>query len=149
MTIAFIFIGVAVLALIALVAVGYGEGLPERSDTVAPAVLPPANQLHATDVDTVAFPVTVRGYRMADVDAVLDHLTQALRHKEQQLAVLATESKRQAQLQHQQARLATSTPVTPEPTPDAPTEPGPGQESEKPAESKPSSAGQDSQNHHN
>lgn len=68
-----------VLALggVAMVAAGRGGSLaaPER-DRVR--VLPGSGPLSASDLRRVRFPLAVRGYRMADVDALLDRLADQL-----------------------------------------------------------------------
>lgn len=59
---------------VAAVAVGRGEPMldehPDRPDVLVPA----ARDLTGADLRAVRFPLALRGYRMADVDALLDRL---------------------------------------------------------------------------
>lgn len=71
-----VFIGlvVVVVAAVAMVAVGRGEGLapavPDRPDVELPTDRP----LEAADLARLRLSVTVRGYRMDEVDALLARL---------------------------------------------------------------------------
>lgn len=49
----------------------------------------PAGQLSASDLDRARFPLAFRGYRMADVDRVLDRLTGELLAREAEIARLS------------------------------------------------------------
>ncbi len=75
-----------VLALggIALVAAGRGEPLAPAYDDRPDVVLPEAGPLGAEDLRTVRFPLAFRGYRMAEVDALLDRLATDLEHRQAQ-----------------------------------------------------------------
>jgi len=59
---------------VAAVAVGRGEPMldehPDRPDVLVPAT----RDLTGADLRAVRFPLALRGYRMADVDALLDRL---------------------------------------------------------------------------
>ena len=63
---------------VAAVAVGRGAPMsveyPDRPDALAPASGP----LGGPDLRAVRFPLVLRGYRMADVDALLDRLATQL-----------------------------------------------------------------------
>lgn len=64
---------------------GGGMGAPTSSMHHEP--LPDA-PLTDEDLDALAFDVTARGYRMSEVDAVVDRLRRELREKDEQIAVL-------------------------------------------------------------
>ena len=64
---------VVVLGGIAVVASGRAGSMPEAYDDRPDVVLPPG-RLGAEDLRRVRFPLAVRGYRMAEVDALLDRL---------------------------------------------------------------------------
>ena len=55
---------------------------------VIPDGLPAAGQLVAEDVARIRLPVALRGYRMTEVDAVLDRLAVELEVRDRQLAEL-------------------------------------------------------------
>ncbi|MFN8167811.1 MAG: DivIVA domain-containing protein [Candidatus Nanopelagicales bacterium] len=74
MTLAFVLAGIAVIAAVALLAVGRLGELPEAEPDRAPLALPEDRPLDREDVDSVRFAVGVRGYRMDEVDDVLDRL---------------------------------------------------------------------------
>lgn len=74
------FLGVVVLLLvggIVVVAAGAGEGLsPAETDEPRPVL--PEGPLRARDLRAVRFSTAVRGYRAAEVDALLDRLAAQL-----------------------------------------------------------------------
>lgn len=69
-----------VLALGGVAAVAVGRGAPlaetyvDRPDALVPAIGP----VRGDDLRTIRFPLVLRGYRMADVDALLDRLAAQL-----------------------------------------------------------------------
>ncbi|MEO6997369.1 MAG: DivIVA domain-containing protein [Terracoccus sp.] len=65
--------------------VGGGMGTPTSSLSHEPL---PDDDLHDSDLDQLRFDVGLRGYRMTQVDGVLDRLRRALREKDEQIAVL-------------------------------------------------------------
>lgn len=69
-----------VLALggIAVVASGRGAPLAEVHDDRPDAGVPAEGPLQADDLRRVRFPLAVRGYRMSDVDVLLDRLATQL-----------------------------------------------------------------------
>ena len=88
MTLLQILVVLAVVAAVAAVAAGVvrsggGEslGLPEPTTTV-PAVPLPTDRLSGSDVDRVRFSLAFRGYRMDEVDRVLDRLSGELRSRD-------------------------------------------------------------------
>lgn len=70
---------------------GRGEELapPPRDST--PVVLPADRPPDAADVEALRLSVVLRGYRMLEVDWVLDQLGQALREKDSQIAALTNQ----------------------------------------------------------
>ncbi|GAA0975909.1 hypothetical protein ENKNEFLB_03652 [Nocardioides aquaticus] len=67
-------LAVLLLGGVAVVAAGRGGPLaPAGDDDPAPDV-PASGPLTADDLRRVRFPLALRGYRMADVDALLDRL---------------------------------------------------------------------------
>jgi DivIVA domain-containing protein len=78
----------AVIAGIAVVATGRGEGLtppdPERSPCGALA----AGEVGRADVDSLRFTLALRGYRMDEVDEVIDRLLDELDRKDARIAEL-------------------------------------------------------------
>ena len=69
-----------VLALggIALIAAGRGAPLAEVYDDRPDATVPAAGPLRAEDLRRVRFSLAFRGYRMSEVDALLDRLASEL-----------------------------------------------------------------------
>ncbi|WP_435745956.1 DivIVA domain-containing protein [Nocardioides sp. SYSU DS0663] len=59
---------------IAMVAAGRGEPLQDVDHDRVPSRLPTDRTLGPDDLRRVRFPMALRGYRMADVDALLDRL---------------------------------------------------------------------------
>ncbi|NHC13186.1 DivIVA domain-containing protein [Motilibacter sp. E257] len=83
----FLLLALGVLAAIALVAAGRGDGLSEAEPDVAPVALP-SGALTPVDLAEVRFPSALRGYRMADVDAVLDRVAGELAERDARIALL-------------------------------------------------------------
>lgn len=67
-----------------------GPGLDEATTSAASLGLPdaPSGQLSPRDIERVRLDQSLRGYRMDQVDAVLDRLTQELRVRDRELAEL-------------------------------------------------------------
>lgn len=78
---------VAVVAAVAMAVLGDGGSLrdvgPDRLDDRLPD-----RPLVRTDIDAVRLPVAVRGYRMLDVDEVLDRLGAELAERDARIAEL-------------------------------------------------------------
>lgn len=94
MTLLQILVVLAVVAAVAAVAAGVLRGsaseelgLPEPTTTI-PTLHLPTDQLTATDVDRVRFSIGFRGYRMDEVDQVLDRLSGELSSRDAQIAEL-------------------------------------------------------------
>ena len=100
MTLLQILVVLAVVAAVAVVAAGVWRsgpvdghdgpaqaGLPEPTTTVPPLRLPDGRFV-AEDLDRLRFSVGLRGYRMDEVDLVLDRLSDELRLRDAELAQL-------------------------------------------------------------
>ncbi len=74
------FAAVIVLALggVAVVAAGHGEPLDPAYDDRPDVLVPAGRPLTGADVRKVRFGMTLRGYRMAEVDALLERLAAQL-----------------------------------------------------------------------
>jgi DivIVA domain-containing protein len=86
-----VLLAIVVLGGVAVVAAGRGEGLtaaePDRPDLSMPLDRP----FMRTDVDQLRFSVGLRGYRMDEVDDVLDRLAYDLEARDARIAVLEQE----------------------------------------------------------
>ena len=79
---------VLVVGAAALVALGGGGSLPDAErDRLAPH-LPDDRALIRADVDELRFPMALRGYRMDEVDDVLDRVGAELSHRDLRIAEL-------------------------------------------------------------
>lgn len=72
----------------ALVALGGGGSLPEAVHDRIAARLPQERPLNRQDVDEIRLPMAVRGYRMDEVDDVLDRLGAELAYRDTRIAEL-------------------------------------------------------------
>jgi DivIVA domain-containing protein len=93
---------IAVVAVVALLAVGRLGELPDADADRAPLALPADRPMDRADVDGVRFAVGLRGYRMDEVDDVLDRLA-------------AEVDKRDARISELESRLAARGVPRPEP----------------------------------
>jgi DivIVA domain-containing protein len=86
-----VLLAIVVLGGVAVVAAGRGQGLtaaePDRPDLS----VPPDRPLRRTDVDMLRFSVGLRGYRMDEVDDVLDRLAYDLEARDARIAILEQE----------------------------------------------------------
>lgn len=88
MTILFVVLGVAVVAAIALLAVGRLGELPEVEPDRPPTLLPDTRLVASEDLDSLRFAVGLRGYRMDEVDDVLDRLAADIAERDERIAEL-------------------------------------------------------------
>jgi DivIVA domain-containing protein len=88
MPIVFTLLGLAVVLVAGLLAVGRLGELPEAAPDRAPLNLPPDGHLSAAEVDEVRLAVGVRGYRMDEVDQVLDRAASSLTERDQRIDFL-------------------------------------------------------------
>jgi DivIVA domain-containing protein len=87
-TLAFMLTGIAVIAIVGMLAVGRFGELPDVEPDRAPLALPEDRPLGREDVDSVRFAVGVRGYRMDEVDDVLDRLAGEVSARDARIADL-------------------------------------------------------------
>lgn len=80
----------AILVGVVLLALGRGKGLAEQDLDDVVVGLPEDRQLVAADVDSVRLPLAIRGYRMSDVDEVLDRLAAELAVRDATIRELAS-----------------------------------------------------------
>ena len=83
-----LFVGVVVLCGVVALVLGLAGGGLGRSGTALSHEPLPDEPLADTDFDDLVFDVSVRGYRMSQVDGVVDRLRRELREKDEQIAVL-------------------------------------------------------------
>lgn len=79
---------VVVVAAVAMAVLGDGSALKDAEPDRLDDPLPPDRPLVRSDIDTVRLPVAVRGYRMLDVDEVLDRLGAELAERDARIAEL-------------------------------------------------------------
>ena len=91
MTDVFMLAAIAVIAVVALLAVGRLGELPDVEGDRAPLALPDDRPLDGDDVDGVRFAVGLRGYRMDEVDDVLDRLSGDIAARDARIAVLESQ----------------------------------------------------------
>jgi DivIVA domain-containing protein len=124
-----ILVVLAVVAAVAAVAAGVwrggpvdahdaaeGPGLPEPTTTVPPLELP-VDRVTADDVDGLHFSLGLRGYRMDEVDQVLDRIASELRSRDAEVALL-----REQAAAGRMAGGGPSAPTDDDPTDDDPTD---------------------------
>ena len=91
MTLVFMIAAIAVIAVVAMLAVGRLGELPDAEGDRAPLALPDDRPLDGDDVDGVRFAVGLRGYRMDEVDDVLDRLSDDLAARDARIAELESQ----------------------------------------------------------
>lgn len=72
----FAIIVVLALGAVAVVAAGRGTPMEPAYDDAPDSLVPAEGPLTADDLRRVRFPIALRGYRMAEVDALLDRLAE-------------------------------------------------------------------------
>jgi DivIVA domain-containing protein len=82
---------VVVLGAAALVALGAGGSLPEAEQDRITVRLPQERALNRQDVDELRLPMALRGYRMDEVDDLLDRLAAELAQRDVRIAELEAE----------------------------------------------------------
>lgn len=86
-------VGIVVLCFIVALMLGLGGGMGRPTSSLSHEPLPEGD-LHDGDLDELRFDVTVRGYRMSQVDGVVDRLRRELREKDEHIAFLRSGSVR-------------------------------------------------------
>jgi DivIVA domain-containing protein len=87
-TLAFLLAAIVVIAIGAMLAVGRFGELPDVEPDRAPLALPDDRPMGREDVDSVRFAVGVRGYRMDEVDDVLDRLAAEVDQRDARISEL-------------------------------------------------------------
>ena len=88
MTLVFLLAAILVIAVGAMLAVGRLGELPDVEPDRAPLALPDDRPMVRQDVDGVRFAVGMRGYRMDEVDDVLDRLATEVDQRDAKIAEL-------------------------------------------------------------
>ena len=88
MPLAYVLLGLGVVCAVALLAVGRFEALPDATPDRAPLAIPEDRPMASSDIDEMRFAVALRGYRMDEVDDVLDHLAGDLADRDARIAAL-------------------------------------------------------------
>lgn len=78
----------AVLGGVAVVAAGRGTAMPDADPDRAPLGVLSPDEVGPTEVERLRFSLAFRGYRMDEVDDVLDRLTAELVHRDARIAEL-------------------------------------------------------------
>ena len=78
----------AVLGGVAVVAAGRGSALPGQDPDRSPLGVLPPDEVGPTEVERLRFSLAFRGYRMDEVDDVLDRLTAELTQRDARIAEL-------------------------------------------------------------
>lgn len=93
MTLFLLLVAVVLVAAVGAVAAGRIRGGLEEPATSRPYRPLPARPLAPADVDAVVLPVAFRGYRMDEVDALLDRLRDELAARDAELEALRERSR--------------------------------------------------------
>ncbi len=88
-----------VLFVVGALVFGRGEEVSPAPRDSTPVILPADRPPDAADIEALRLSVVLRGYRMHEVDWVLDQLAEALREKDRQLSALTNQLTRQAAAQ--------------------------------------------------
>jgi DivIVA domain-containing protein len=78
----------AVIAGIAVVAAGWGGSMPDSAPDRSPRGALPEGEVGRTEVDGLRFTLAFRGYRMDEVDKVLDRLVAELDRRDERIREL-------------------------------------------------------------
>jgi len=105
-TLVWVFVAVVVVVGTVFVAAGFGAPAPEPGADRAPLDLPGDRALAAADLASLRLSVALRGYRMDEVDDVLDRLAVEIAHRDALIAQLS-----------EGAVLATAVPLAPDASP--------------------------------
>ena len=92
MSLVLLLVILAVLAVIAVVATGRWDGLPDAEPERSAAGELPAGPVDRPAVDGVKFSLALRGYKMREVDDVLDRLLDEIDHRDARIAELSGNS---------------------------------------------------------
>ena len=120
----------AIIVLVAVVATGWGGGMPEAYDDRPDSRVQADRPISAGDLVHVRFSSALRGYRMSEVDTLLDRLAQEMAQRE-----ALVRDRPAAQPAAQPAGTVTPSPST-SPYPTAPLPPVPTPTAESPDDDK-------------
>jgi DivIVA domain-containing protein len=81
-----LFVLLVVIAVVAVVSTGRGDALPDAPPDRSPWGRLPTGAVARDDIDELRFSLAFRGYRMDEVDDVLDRLSAELSDRDEQLA---------------------------------------------------------------
>jgi len=81
-------VGVALVVVVVVVALGRGDAASQAAPDRRVADLPNDRLLTPDDIDALRLPQALRGYRMSDVDGVLDRLARELHSRDERIAAL-------------------------------------------------------------
>jgi len=82
------------LAVVVLLTLGWGGGLPDASPDDVEVDLPVQRAVTVDDVAGLRLPMALRGYRMRDVDDVLDRLGAELAVRDDRIRELEEQARR-------------------------------------------------------
>jgi DivIVA domain-containing protein len=85
---------VLALGAVAVVAAGRGTPMEPAYDDAPDSLVPAEGPITAQDLRRVRFPLAFRGYRMAEVDALLDRLAEEREQEERQARRVAGDATR-------------------------------------------------------
>ena len=88
MSIVLLLVLLAVIAAVAVVAAGKGGSLPDTEPDRSPRGVLPSGPVDRAAVDGLRFTLAFRGYRMGEVDDVLDRLLDELDERDRRIAEL-------------------------------------------------------------
>ena len=130
-----LFVGIVVLCFVVALILGLaGGGLGRNTTSLSHEPLPD-EPIRDSDFDDLVFDVGARGYRMSQVDGVVDRLRRELREKDEEIAVLRGDAPAAAPAAVVPAEPVSAEPVPAEPVPAEPAEPAEPVESAESAES--------------
>lgn len=90
MSLVLLLVVLAVIGGIAVVATGRGGAMPEVAPDRAPSGRLPDGEVSRADVDGLRFTLALRGYRMDEVDDVLDRLVAEIERRDRRIRELET-----------------------------------------------------------
>ena len=88
MSLVLLLVLLAVIAVIAVVAAGRGGSLPDSDAERSPRGALPSGPVDRASVDGLRFTLAFRGYRMDEVDDVLDRLVLEVEERDRRIAEL-------------------------------------------------------------
>jgi DivIVA domain-containing protein len=110
-----VLLGAFILVLVGSLATGRSGGLENDAPDAPPFVLP-TGPLRAADLSSIRLPLAIRGYRMAEVDALLDRIASQL-EAARQWAAAGPADPAQAERVTDSDGLGAGPPVPPAPAP--------------------------------